>query len=173
MSLVFASPGSILGQLGRNAILARLLSDAVEALECDTERVRASLLRAAALVAEAPSSVPDTPKGGLAPSQAKRAVALIDEGLESRTEITQLAADVKLSQSHFSRAFKVFFGRTPKRFILERRVERALSLMLATDSRLCDIALACGFADQAHFSRVFRQVIGLTPNAWRRARVSA
>jgi len=100
-------------------------------------------------------------------------MALIDAGLESRTEITQLAAHVKLSHSHFSRAFKVLFGRTPKRFILERRIERALDLMLATDNRLCDIALACGFADQAHFSRVFRRVIGLAPNAWRRGRVSA
>ena len=172
MSLDLPSPRSIPGEPGRNAILAHLLCDAVEALECDTERARASLFRAVALVRQTPTSAPDTRRGGLAPWQAQRTIALIDEHLAGRTEITQLAANVRLGQSHFYRAFKEFFGRSPTQFVLQRRIERALELMLATDSRLCDIALACGFADQAHFSRMFRKLIGLTPNAWRRARAS-
>jgi AraC family transcriptional regulator len=172
MSLVLPSPRSIRREPGRNAILARLLSDAVEALECDTERARASLFRAVALVGETPTSATSTRRGGLASWRAERTMALIDEHLEGGTRITELAANVRLSQSHFYRAFKEFFGCSPKRFILERRIERALELMLATDSSLCDIAQACGFADQAHFSRMFRRFVGITPNAWRRARVS-
>jgi AraC family transcriptional regulator len=170
MSLVLPAPRSIPVEPGRNAILARLLCDAVEALESDTERARASLFRAVALVRQTPTSAPDTRRGSLAPWQAQRTMALIDEHLAGRTGITQLAANVSLSQSHFHRAFKEFFGRSPKQFILQRRIERALELMLVTDSRLCEIALACGFADQAHFSRRFRQHVGLTPNAWRQAR---
>jgi AraC family transcriptional regulator len=173
MSFVLPSSRSIPGEPGRNSILARLLCDAVEALECDTERARASLFRAVALVQQPHASAPDTRRGGLAPWQAQKTMAFIEERLPGRTEITQLAANVRLSQSHFHRAFKEFFGRSPKQFILQRRIERALELMLATDSRLCDIALTCGFADQAHFSRMFRKLVGLTPNAWRRARVSA
>ena len=169
MSLVYAPPGSDLSEPGRNAILARLLSDAVEALECDTERARASLFRAAALIGETTTSVLNSRRAGLAPWQAKKTIALIDERLCRRAWVTELAANVNLSQSHFSRCFKTFFGRPPKRFILERRIERALDLMLSGDSRLCDIALACGFNDQAHFSRSFRKHMGLTPNAWRRA----
>jgi transcriptional regulator GlxA family with amidase domain len=46
-------------------------------------------------------------------------------------------------------------------------------LMLTTDSRLCNTAQACGFADQAHFSRIFHRLVGLSPNAWRRAAMSA
>ena len=171
MSQVLAATRSASGEPGRNAILARLLCDAVEALECDIERARASLVRAVALVGQTPASAPNNRRGGLAPWQVDRTIALIDEH-HGRTGITQLAANVKLSQGHFSRVFKEFFGRSPKQFILERRIERALGMMIATDSRLCDIALACGFADQAHFSRIFRKLVGLTPNAWRRARVS-
>jgi AraC family transcriptional regulator len=173
MSLVLSPPGLIAGEPGRNAILVRLLSDAVEALERDTERARASLIRAVALVGETPASTPGVRRGGLASWQAKRTVVLIDEQLESATRITGLAAHLRLSQSHFSRAFKQFFGCAPQRFILERRIERAQGLMLTTDSRLCDIAQACGFADQAHFSRTFSKLVGASPNAWRRARVSA
>jgi AraC family transcriptional regulator len=172
MSLVFASPGSNLSDPRRNTILARLLSDAVEALGCDTERARASLFRAVALIGEVPSSPRNTRGAGLAPWQVQKTIALIDERLGGRAWITDLAANVKLSQSHFSRSFKLFFGRPPKQFILERRIERALNLMLSSDSRLCDIALACGFSDQAHFSRSFHKIMGLTPNAWRRATTS-
>ena len=40
--------------------------------------------------------------------------------------------------------------------------------MLAGDRRLCDIALECGFGDQAHFTRTFRRIVGQSPQAWRR-----
>jgi hypothetical protein len=40
--------------------------------------------------------------------------------------------------------------------------------MLATDASLSDIALSCGFADQAHLCKHFRLAVGQTPAAWRR-----
>jgi AraC family transcriptional regulator len=56
---------------------------------------------------------------------------------------------------------------------MRRRVERATILMLASNCSLGDIAMQCGFADQAHFSRHFRLVTGVSPAAWRRtARVN-
>lgn len=168
MSLALLSPSLISGEPGRNAMLARLLSEAVEALELDTERARASLLRAVALVGETPAPAPATRRNGLAPWQAQRTISLIDRHLERGPRVTELAANVRLSQAHFSRAFKGVFGRSPQQFILERRVERAKGLMLTTPRRLCEIAQACGFADQAHFSRAFRKRVGLPPNAWRR-----
>ena len=76
MSLVLPSPRSIPWEPGRNGILARLLSDAVESLECDTERARASLFRAVALVQQTPTAAPDT--RGLALWQAQKTIALID-----------------------------------------------------------------------------------------------
>jgi AraC-like DNA-binding protein len=48
-------------------------------------------------------------------------------------------------------------------------VELAAQYMLSTDGSLSDIAMRCGFTDQAHLSRHFRQVTGATPAAWRRA----
>src|SRR5271168_5093683 len=166
------SPRSISADLGQNAILARLLSDAVEALECDTDRARASLSRAVALVGGSLASAPATSRGGLASWQAQKAIALIDERLEGGARVTELAADVRLSQSHFSRAFKLSFKSSPRQYIQQRRIARAQQLMLKTDNQLSDIALACGFSDQAHFSRMFRKCVGLAPKAWRRAPLS-
>ena len=171
MSLMLPSHGP--SEPIRNAILARLLSDAARAFEREPERARQSLLRAVALVGEAPTPAPDARRRHLALWQAKKTLAAIDEHIADGPRISGLAAHLELSPSHFSRAFKEFFGRSPQQFILERRVEHAKGLLIATEDRLCDIAQACGFADQAHFSRVFHRATGAPPNAWRRARARA
>jgi AraC family transcriptional regulator len=150
----------------RDAILSRLLCEAVEALESDTVRARASLFRAVALVQQPAMSGPR----GLAPWQARSTIALIDKELAERADITRRAANVRLSQSHFHHAFKQFFGRPPRQFIIQRRIQRALELIRSTDLSLCDIAQTCGFSDQAHFSRSFRKLVGYTPRTWRRCR---
>jgi AraC family transcriptional regulator len=153
----------------KNAALARLLTDAFDGLDGDLDRVRVCLSRAVALVGG--GSTPEvTGRGGLAPWQARKISTLVEANLECGVRITELAASARLGKSYFSRAFKAHFGRSPQQYILERRVARAQQLMLVNDCRLCDVAQACGFADQAHLSRMFRRLVGAAPNAWRRDR---
>jgi transcriptional regulator GlxA family with amidase domain len=45
--------------------------------------------------------------------------------------------------------------------------------MVTTDLALSELAIACGFCDQAHFCRLFRQDTGKTPATWRREREGA
>jgi AraC family transcriptional regulator len=75
----------------------------------------------------------------------------------------------RLSEAHFSRAFKRTFGTSPHAFVIRRRVELATQYMLQTEAPLSDIALRCGFSDQPHLCKQFRQITGHTPAAWRRA----
>ncbi len=105
---------------------------------------------------------------GLVPWQARKVREFIDESLNSKIRLQDCAATVRLSTSHFSRAFKATFGTTVLDYIHRRRVERAQQLMLMSEQPLAQIALSCGFADQAHYCRVFRTMVGLSPNAWRR-----
>src|SRR5262249_13957861 len=86
--------------------------------------------------------------------------------------LEELADQVSLSVSYFCRAFKETFGDTPHEYIIGLRLERAQQLMLSTADSLSQIALACGFADQAHFCKIFRRGMGETPSAWRRRNVS-
>jgi AraC family transcriptional regulator len=83
--------------------------------------------------------------------------------------VSDLCAVVRRSEAHFSRCFKRTCGESPHSFVMRRRVELAARNMLTTDASLSDIALRCGFADQAHLSKQFRQLVGQTPAAWRRA----
>jgi AraC family transcriptional regulator len=112
-------------------------------------------------------------RGGLAPWQIRRVSAHIEEHLSATIHCEDLARLVRLSPSHFMRAFRDSFGCPPHAYLMKRRVECAQGLMLTTDTALGQIALECGLADQSHLSRLFQQFLGETPAAWRRARVNA
>jgi len=109
-------------------------------------------------------------RGGLAAWQKRRLTAYIDAHLGGRMRIEDLAGLLKLSASHFSRAFRSAFGTTAHEYLTRRRIEVAQSLMLTSREPLCAIALRCGLSDQSHFTRLFRRIVGETPYAWRRTR---
>ena len=109
----------------------------------------------------------------LAPWQTRKVKEFIDLSLGSTIRLRDCASKARLSSSYFSHAFKATFGTTVCHYIRRRRVERAQQLMLSSKEPLSQIALACGFADQAHYCRVFRNVVGLSPKAWRRQNMNA
>src|SRR5262249_59920015 len=92
----------------------------------------------------------------------------MSEHLTCPLQLEELADQVSLSVSYFCRAFKETFGDTPHEYIIHARLAHAQRLMLATSEPLSQVALACGFADQAHFCKLFRRGTGETPGAWRR-----
>jgi AraC family transcriptional regulator len=112
------------------------------------------------------ASAPD--KCTLAPWQTRKVREYIEASLESPIRVQECAEQARLSVSYFSHAFKATFGMTVGHYIRRRRIERAQQLMLLSKVSLSQIALACGFADQAHYCKVFRAVVGLSPSAWRR-----
>ena len=114
-------------------------------------------------------SVDKLQPGGLATWQARRTLAHIEANLASKMEIDELANVVALSRSHFSRAFKRSLGFSPMEYVVVRRVERAKAMISSTRESLAEVALACGFADQAHLNRRFREIVGISPGRWRRS----
>jgi AraC-like DNA-binding protein len=144
------------------------------------------LLQAAALLRLGPSSTiagtdgydatPATvraPRGGLAPWQVRKLTTYVEMHLDSEIVTADLAALADLSTFHFCRAFRESFNESPHTYVMRRRVERAQGLMLHGDVSLAQIAIDCGFADQAHFNKSFRRILGESPGAWRRARAVA
>jgi AraC-like DNA-binding protein len=112
---------------------------------------------------------PVAKRGGLAPWQQRHAAELIREKLDGAIHLADMAEECGLSVSHFTRAFKVSFGLSPYRWLLERRIDRAKALLLANTLPIVDIALRAGFSDQASFSRAFRKVVGESPARWQRS----
>lgn len=109
---------------------------------------------------------------GLCDWQVKRVVSFLTMRIDSSVRVSDLAAEVNLSPSHFARAFTIRLGLSPYTFIMKLRIERASELLLASDKSLAEIAFNCGLADQAHFSRLFRRFFGTTPSRWRREQLA-
>ena len=107
--------------------------------------------------------------GGLALGVLRRSVEFMEARLEGNLRLSELAHEAGLSTSHFLRSFRQSTGKTPYQFLLQRRVERAQTLMRDRRTSLSEIALASGFADQHHLARVFRRITGLTPSSYRRS----
>lgn len=158
----------------RNDALATLLVTATVAVDTDRRRAKTCIQRAAALLGidlslEGIGTVERSPlQGGLARWQANLITSYIEDKLDSNIRVTALAGVVKLSTSHFFRAFRQTFGEAPVSYIRQRRIRRAQELMLTSRLSLSQVALECGMCDQPHLCRVFRRIVGVNPNAWRR-----
>ena len=158
---------------GLPTMLAMLVAEAAEALEHDRESARALLLRASLLLRSSNAVSLRDPRppaeATLPPWRARQVANHIDDNLDQSLSLRELAKVAGLSSSYFSRAFKGAFGLTPHALIIGRRIARAKKEMLESDQPLAQIALACGFADQAHLARLFRRSTGVSPGEWRRA----
>jgi AraC-like DNA-binding protein len=107
-------------------------------------------------------------RGGLAPWQTKRACERLEADLGGKLPLRKIAAELDLSVSHFSRAFRISIGLPPHQWLLHQRVKAAKQLMSVRDLPLSEIAISAGFANQSHFTRVFSSIVGVSPAAWRR-----
>ncbi|MET4476708.1 AraC family transcriptional regulator [Bradyrhizobium sp. F1.13.3] len=109
-------------------------------------------------------------EGGLAPWQERRAKEIMRVRLASSLTIADVAAECRLTPSHFARSFRRSTGLAPHAFLSRLRIEEAKRLMTTTKLPLADVALICGFGDQSYFTRVFSRTAGMSPGAWRRNR---
>jgi transcriptional regulator GlxA family with amidase domain len=107
---------------------------------------------------------------GLAAWQVRVVHEVAMANLDTPLAITKLAAACRLSRGYFTRAFKVTFGISPHRWRLGKRIEQACRMLASSQDPIADIAVACGFNDQAHLTRAFRNILGTTPHAYRRLR---
>ena len=81
--------------------------------------------------------------------------------------VEDLAREAALSPSHFAQLFKRTIGMSPMQFVMTYRIEQAKKKLTQRDTPLIDIAMSCGFSDQAHFSRLFKRIAGETPSKYR------
>ncbi|QEM81189.1 helix-turn-helix domain-containing protein [Halomonas binhaiensis] len=92
---------------------------------------------------------------------------LIEMRLERPPTIGQLAEHCALSRNRFGELFKMTLGVTPKQYIDQQRLNRAMSLLVHSDQAIAEIAARLGFCDPYHFSKRFKQLTGETPSRYR------
>ena len=128
-----------------------------------------ALSAAARLVAAHSSvSVEERRLGGLDGRRLKRTLEFIEANLTGELSLTRLAAIADMSISHFRAGFRESVGVPVHQYVIERRVERAKSLLMHERHSIADIALASGFTHQSHLARHMQRSTGLSPLQVRR-----
>jgi transcriptional regulator GlxA family with amidase domain len=96
-----------------------------------------------------------------------RAKDRMDAASHEDWPVRRLARVSRVSQAHFARSFKQAFGVPPHRYLLTRRIERAMALLRETDLSITDIAFRTGWASLGTFGRTVRDITGASPGAIR------
>lgn len=103
------------------------------------------------------------PRGDIRAAQAAR--AFIHDELGRPITLAELAQATGRDRWALSRDFRAFFGTSPYRYLVLRRLELARRAMLR-GATLADCAALAGFADQSHMTRQFVKAYGVTPARW-------
>ena len=98
----------------------------------------------------------------------ERAIAYMDANDYQNLTLSDIAEHVHLSRIYFHNLFVQATGRTPRRYLLERRIAHARQLLMTTDKPLGQIAIECGFSSQSYFNQVFQKEIGCSPKEYKR-----
>ena len=115
------------------------------------------------------SAINLAPSNGMSRERLKRVRDYIEAHLDDRLSLTEMAGVACLSPYHFSRSFKQAVGVSLRRYIIQRRIERAKTLLRRTNQPLSWVAQETGFTDQSHLTTEFRRQIGITPGRFRAA----
>ncbi len=86
--------------------------------------------------------------------------------------VRRLARVSGVSAAHFARSFRQAFGVPPHRYLLTRRIERAMALLRESELSITEIAFQCGWGSLGTFGRTVRDVTGESPGAIRARRIA-
>lgn len=97
-------------------------------------------------------------------------MSYIDEHYSENITLTSAAEKMNFSESHFSKVFKKLTGINFITYVNAVRIEQAASLLRGSDTKITDIALACGFGNIRSFNRTFKEYTGYTPTQFLKLR---
>lgn len=90
-------------------------------------------------------------------------IQMMESNIEDPISPSLLAKDVGMSTRQLERLFRRYLNRSPKRYYMELRLQKARNLLMQTDMSVINVALSCGFASPSHFSKCYRAHYETTP----------
>lgn len=100
---------------------------------------------------------------GVQNSKVLTIIELMEANLTEPLSLIEIADHVGLSRRQIERLFRHEMGRSPARYYLEIRLDRARHLLLQSAMPVVEVAVACGFVSASHFSKCYREVYARSP----------
>ncbi len=92
-------------------------------------------------------------------------IELMEANLSEPLPLAELSHYTNLSRRQIERLFARHLGRSPARYYLDLRLERARHLLLQSDMPVIEVAIACGFISASHFSKCYRESYNRSPHS--------
>lgn len=83
--------------------------------------------------------------------------------------VNAIAKSLFLDSAYFSRLFRKEVGISPKKYILNLRLNKAKELLKKSEYSIKEIALTTGFKDPLYFSKIFKDKTGVPPGEYKKA----
>ncbi|MFC3208012.1 MAG: GlxA family transcriptional regulator [Mesorhizobium sp.] len=90
-------------------------------------------------------------------------IELMEANLSEPLSLIEIADHVDLSRRQIERLFRTEMGRSPARYYLEIRLDRARHLLIQSSMPVVEVAVACGFVSASHFSKCYRELYARSP----------
>lgn len=100
---------------------------------------------------------------GIQNSKVLTIIELMDANPSEPISIRDIAKQVGLSRRQIERLFRDEMGRSPARYYLEIRLERARHMLIQSSVPIVEVAIKCGFVSASHFSKCYRELYAQTP----------
>ncbi len=91
----------------------------------------------------------------------------MDRDYAEPLDVEALARDVHMSAGHLSREFRLAYGESPYSYLMTRRIERAMGLLLRGDLNVTEVCFRVGCSSLGTFSLRFTELVGIPPGAFR------
>ena len=100
---------------------------------------------------------------GVQNSKVLSIIELMESNLSEPLSLLEIADYAGLSRRQIERLFRQEMGRSPARYYLEIRLDRARHLLIQSSMPVVEVAVACGFVSASHFSKCYRELYGRSP----------
>lgn len=102
----------------------------------------------------------------------KKAVNFIENNLQGRVTVSEIAEETGYSQFYFSRIFSSITHVTIYDYVMKRKVSEAYQELMKSERRVLNIALKYGFNSHETFLRAFKRQFDITPMEMRNKKLS-
>lgn len=99
----------------------------------------------------------------------QEAITFIENNYSRPIKICDISNNLSIDRSYFSNIFKKALQKSPQKFLLEYRMNKACELMKNPELSISNIALSVGYTDALNFSKMFKKVKGKSPTIYRQS----
>jgi transcriptional regulator GlxA family with amidase domain len=100
-------------------------------------------------------------------------IELMEANIAEPLSLADISRVTSISRRHVERLFRQHMGRSPARYYLDVRLERARRLLRHSSLPIVEVAIAAGFVSASHFSKRYRERYKVSPQSDRREPAAA